>query len=310
MKGLGMIVAILLFLGGVVSADLAWARAGGGRSSGSRGSRTSSAPRSPSVAPTAPTAPPATQPAPLPQPAGGGFWRGIGGGLLGGLLGGFLLGGLFGMPRAGLGGFGLLELVMVAAVGYLIYRLVRARTPREEERGLTSVRDLGLEEPRPYAPAQGEIFRGLDAERGLQYIRQMDPGFEEGKFRDQVTDAFFRIQAAWMNRDLSPVRSLLTPEMQEICGKDLDQLKAQGRVNRLENIAVRAVEITEGWQEEGQDYIAVRFYANLLDYTVDERTGQVLEGSRTEPTKFEEFWTFTRRVGPNPWQLSAIQQPD
>jgi len=35
---------------------------------------------------------------------------------------------------------------------------------------------------------------------------------------------------------------------------------------------------------------------------------QVIDGSKTEPVKFEEYWTFTRPVGNNPWQLSAIQQ--
>ena len=57
-------------------------------------------------------------------------------------------------------------------------------------------------------------------------------------------------------------------------------------------------------------YITVRFYANLLDYTVDETTGQVVSGSKTEPVKFEEYWTFTRPVGNNPWQLSAITQAE
>jgi len=35
----------------------------------------------------------------------------------------------------------------------------------------------------------------------------------------------------------------------------------------------------------------------------------VLEGSRTDPVKFEEYWTFARPVGPNASRLSAIQQP-
>lgn len=67
--------------------------------------------------------------------------------------------------------------------------------------------------------------------------------------------------------------------------------------------------MTEAWQEGGQDFLTVRFLASLLDYAVDEVTGQVVEGSRTEPVKFEEYWTFVRAVGPNPWRLSAIQQP-
>jgi hypothetical protein len=51
-------------------------------------------------------------------------------------------------------------------------------------------------------------------------------------------------------------------------------------------------------------------YANLLDYTIDETTGQVVSGSKTEPVKFEEYWTFTLQVRNNPWQLSAINQAE
>jgi len=62
------------------------------------------------------------------------------------------------------------------------------------------------------------------------------------------------------------------------------------------------------WQESGQDYITASIYANLLDYTTDDTTGAVVAGSKTEPVKFEECWTFTRPVGNKPWQLSAINQ--
>jgi predicted lipid-binding transport protein (Tim44 family) len=54
--------------------------------------------------------------------------------------------------------------------------------------------------------------------------------------------------------------------------------------------------------------VTVYFLASLVDYTTDESGAQVLDGSRTEPVKFEEYWTFARPVGPNPWKLSAIQQ--
>jgi predicted lipid-binding transport protein (Tim44 family) len=62
------------------------------------------------------------------------------------------------------------------------------------------------------------------------------------------------------------------------------------------------------WQETGQDYATVSIYANLLDYTVDDLSGEVVSGSKAEPIKFEEFWTFTRPVGNKSWQLSAINQ--
>ena len=49
--------------------------------------------------------------------------------------------------------------------------------------------------------------------------------------------------------------------------------------------------------------------ANALDTVIDEATGQVVEGSATVPTRFVEYWTLVRPVGPNPWRLGAIQQP-
>ncbi len=52
----------------------------------------------------------------------------------------------------------------------------------------------------------------------------------------------------------------------------------------------------------------MKLYANLLDYTTDEQTGQVVSGSKTDPVKFNEYWTFTRPVGDHPWKLSAISQ--
>jgi predicted lipid-binding transport protein (Tim44 family) len=76
----------------------------------------------------------------------------------------------------------------------------------------------------------------------------------------------------------------------------------------MENIALRESEITEVWTENGEDFITVRLHANLLDYTVDARTGAVLTGSNTDPIEFQEYWTFSRPVGPNSWKLTAVQQ--
>jgi len=109
---------------------------------------------------------------------------------------------------------------------------------------------------------------------------------------------------------MSGAKNLLTEEMFKLIGDDIAKLKLENKINKLENIAVRSVDITEAWQESGKDYITVRFYANLLDYTVEEATGSVVSGSKTEPVKFEEYWTFTRPVGNHPWQLSAINQSE
>jgi predicted lipid-binding transport protein (Tim44 family) len=241
-----------------------------------------------------------------------GLMGGIGGFLLGGLLGSMLFGG---MGHGLFGGIGFLEIILIAGILYFVFAYLRRRqqsapassysyTPPQESdtgywrSGSGAATSATMNEPE----ASGDL------ERGLGYIRQMDAGFDPRQFSETASDTFFKLQAAWMARDLAPVRDLLTPEMYEVMQKDSERLRAERRIDRMDNIAVRAVEVTEAWQESGRDYVTVRFLANMLDYTLDEQTNQVIKGSRSEPVKFEEYWTFVRPVGPNPWRLSAIQQ--
>ena len=297
----------------------AFARVGGSRSSGSRGSRSMSAPTRPSqpstpsstsTSPSTTSATPSQGPTPsqVPPPQTGGFMRGMMGGLAGGFLGSMLFGGMGGLGGDGLGGgggFGMLDIVLLGGLAYLGYRFFMKR--RQEQAVLPS--QVAGTTPGPYAaPAAVADTAGEDRTKGLEYIRRMDPAFDAKVFGETASDAFFRLQGGWTRRDLSPVSGLLTDEMRATLQADADALKAKGQINRLENISVRNVEITEAWQESGRDFVTVLFQANLLDYTTDE-AGKVLSGSDTVPVKFEEFWTFTRPVGPGAWRLSAIQQP-
>ncbi len=327
-KGALVLASLVLLCAWAFQVDHAWARAGGGRSSmGSRGSRSAAPSRSytppstsrpsqpsPGYTPTRPTTPPGSQPS--------SFWRSFGGGMLGGLAGGFLFRSLFGGPAAqggwggsSGGGIGLFDILVLCGIGYLIYWYIKKK---RQEAAATQGYYQSSSQPvqMPYQPTFPPAYDTLppadqgerDLEQGLAYIRQMDASFDEARFQDQCMDTFFKVQGAYADRDMSTVRNLLTGEMYQLLQADADKLKAEHQINRLENIAVRSVDLTEAWQEAGQDYITVRVYANLLDYNVDEASGQVLSGSKTDPVKFEEYWTFSRPVGNNPWQLSAIQQ--
>jgi len=287
----------------------AWARAGGGSSGGSRGSRSYSSPARPSptpAMPSQPSSPPSSFQQPQPQRPGWG--AGLMGGLAGLALGGLLGSMLFGHGMGG--GIGILEILLIAGGAFLLFRMMRSRQAAPEPaQGYGQGRGQWQSQPQPQMYQAQPVETGpSDLDRGIANIRRMDAGFDPARFGDTASDIFFKVQAAWMNRDMSQASGAITPEMGDILQKDCDRLRGQGRINRLDNIAVRSVTVTEAWQESGQDYVTVDFLASLLDYTVDERSGQVVEGSRTDPVKFEEFWTFTRPVGPNGWRLSAIQQ--
>jgi predicted lipid-binding transport protein (Tim44 family) len=331
------ILFLFMFLAWTIPSE-ALARRGGGMSGGgsfgSRGSRSMTPvrpytpPASPGVRPSTPgqpASPYATSPRGLNQsPAGGtsSFWRGLGGGILGGLAGSMLGRWLFGGTSAeaapgagGESGFGMMDLILLGGIGLLIYLFIAKRRREQAAAALPGVHQSSMADSSlqpPYyeleAPPVSEPER--DLENGLRHIEQLDPLFAEDRFKDQAMDFFFKIQGAWADRDLATVKHLLSDEMFRLLQEDAGKMRQDGLVNRLENIAVREVNLNEAWQESGQDYITVRIYATLLDYTVNEKTGEIVEGSKIDPVKFEEYWTFVRPVGNNPWQLSAINQAE
>jgi predicted lipid-binding transport protein (Tim44 family) len=205
----------------------------------------------------------------------------------------------------------MMDILLIGALLYGIYWFIKRR--RRQAAAVASYRDsltTGAGQTAAPMTSYEPETRESDLETGLRHIRQMDPRFDEKTFTDDCMDRFFKIQGAWANRDMTDVRNLLTDEMNKTLQGEADRLRTAQQVNRLENIAVRSVEIAEVWQEKGEDFISVQIYANLLDYTTDERTGQIVSGNRTEPVKFREYWTFARPVGDHPWKLSAINQAE
>ena len=284
------------------------ARAGGGRSSGFRGSRTYQAPARPSQpAPSQPR----KEASPPPQPAGplapqpGGFMRGIAGGLVGGLLGSLLFSGLAhaGWGGFGGGGIGLFEILLFAGLGYFLYRKFRSPALATGS-GAMRYQNTG-DYISNSAPATEDVASHRPE---FSSIHMMDRSFDPSRFLKSAQELFFKVQGAWNRQDAAALSSLCEPELMRTWQQELADLRARGRKNRMDNIALSSSEISEAWTESGQDYITVRLQANLLDYAVDEKSGAVVDGSDSEPVEFEEFWTFIRPVGPNPWKLAAVQQ--
>ncbi len=282
--------------------------------SGSRGGRSFSSPKMPSrLSPGVNSfGSPGARPFPgtMPQSRDMGlsrnpFMTGLAGGLAGGFLGNMLFGGTghAAPATAPRGGIGLLDLAVLGGLLYLGWRFFkRRRAALFADAGFSPYFENEVRGQEAYG-AVGEV------EEGLLRLRQMDPGVSEDALKETFQDIFFRVQAAWMRRSLEGMYGMLAPEMVAYFGEQFAEMKRQGRINRLENIAVRNVEVTEIWQEEGRDYVTAMITANLLDYSEDERTGEVVGGDRFNPVKFQEFWTFCRDLGVSGWQLVGINQP-
>jgi predicted lipid-binding transport protein (Tim44 family) len=311
-----LLVTVLMLVG---AAGEVWARAGGG---GSRGSRSYSSPARPApMSPSSPSTPsrslnaPAPAPAPRPSPFGG-FMGALGGFMLGGLLGSLLFGGL----GSGLG-IGLMDLLLIGGGLFLLFRLMRSRRQEPAYAGVPGGSAYaGVPGGSAYAGGDQRSWSAPagaatvderapvpdDLERGLGHVRQMDPGFDAAALASDAADTFRAVQTAMSAGDLVTVRSRLAPDMLAHLEAQCTTLRRSGHRNHIERIQIERTEVTEAWQERGQDFVTVLLAGSLIDYTVD-GSGAVIAGSRTGPERFEEFWTFSRPVGPNAWKLTAIQ---
>lgn len=288
----------------LVSDDAEARSRGGGRSfSSSRSNSSATKPPQKSN----PNQPSQTMNAPR---TGSSFMRGLGGGLLGGFLGSMLLGGMSnagGMGGFGGSGIGLFEILIFGGIAYFLFRKF-ARRPKAVSDGSS----YGYSQPDDAVQGSGAP-RPIDT-RGMAFSRSGPSGTPAGEpdidpeaFREFAQDVFFKVQAAWTRRDIAVMEQYLGRDLLKEYEGHFNDLKHRGEINRLENIAVRKVEIVDSGDMDGEEFIIVRFTANLLDYTVDEATGKVIKGDPAEPVKFDEKWAFARPRGTTEWKLEGIQ---
>lgn len=249
---------------------------------------------------------------------GGSFMKGMAGGLLGGMLGGMLFRGVgHGMGGGGMGGvggsgIGLFEILIIGGIIFFLVRWFRRKKKNSSYPGIQQFANsspMANDAPPPFeeATAQNEEYSPDSIPDGLELIKLSDPQFDEETFKEIAQNVFFKVQASWMRRDIEQIKPLLVPELITQWENDFAEMRKKGEINRLENIAVRKVEIVDAWVETGEEHITLQFTANLLDYTTDE-SGQIISGDQNEPVKFDEKWTFIRNVGSANWFLAAIQE--
>ncbi len=308
----------------ILAPALAEARAGGGKSSGSRGSQTfQSTPAKPIersiTQPGAPGAQPGggminTAPRPTGQPgmAGAGMAAaGTRGGMFGspfmtGLMGGFLGAGLAGMifgssaHAAGAEGSGagsmvgmLLQFAMIGGLAYLGFALFRRFTgagrPAEATAGAH-----GNARSMPFGMAGGGDVAAVEA--GPE-VTDED--------RREFGETLAKIQKAWSEGDLAALKRLATPEMVSYFAEDRADAESRGERNVVGDVELLKGDVVDNWVEGNRQYATAVMTWSAIDYV--ERDGQVISGDPRNPVEATEAWTFVRVQG-GQWLLSAIQQ--
>jgi predicted lipid-binding transport protein (Tim44 family) len=299
------LIAATAVLSLALAPGFADARAGFGRSFGSRGGMTWSAPPSTSTAPygAQPMQRSFTPNASCPgygygaptygYGARSGFTSGLMGGLIGAGLAGLLLGHGFWGGMMGFGGFlgFLLQILLLVLLVRFLVRLFRGPSPILAGVGPGLFARAG---PTSLGPAGA---RGDAAQPPIALGPSDYQAFEQS-----LQD----IQAAWSANDVNTLGALVTPEMLSYFNEQLAEQTSRGVRNEVTDVRLLQGDLAQSWTEHGRDYASVAMRFSMIDVTRDS-LGRIVEGSPTERVSATELWTFVRSPGGR-WILSAIQQ--
>jgi len=301
MRRTGTLIALVTAIALALAPGAAFARAGLGSSSGSRGSNTYSAPPSTSTAPySAAPMQRSLTPQSAPSPAygsgysgysrGSPFMSGLMGGLIGAGIGGLLFGGGLFHGIIGFGGFlgFLLQILLLAMLVRFLFRLVM-RQP-----AFAGGNFFGRGPMPGMAPPMGGGGPGLAP---ITITPADYPQFEL---------LLQQIQAAWSAQDLRAMQSIATPEMVSYFAEQLGDLTSRGVRNTVTEVRLEKGDLAEAWAERGHEYATVAMRFSMVDVTRDS-AGHVVEGNPAQRSVVTEIWTFLRAPGGH-WILSAIQQ--
>lgn len=147
-------------------------------------------------------------------------------------------------------------------------------------------RTVTIQQPKPTEPLTNDIEK----------LKARDKNFSEEKFLDDASNLYVRLQDAWSNRDLTPVRNKLSTELYAKSERQIQNYIKNNQTNHVERVSVLNCEIIGCTSDEVNDIITVKTLARIVDYTTDDSTGNVIRGDRNREVFMTYHWTFIRSL--------------
>ncbi|MEF9935030.1 MAG: Tim44-like domain-containing protein [Clostridium sp.] len=126
--------------------------------------------------------------------------------------------------------------------------------------------------------------------------------------KNRASDVFYGYATGWMNRDLNFSREYLSERYFEEVNSKLQWMSVRGEVNilkdyKLLNLTPVSVVDRPG---DNDDVVWILVEASSIDYTINEKTNQVIDGDQRYPNSYSEYWRFIKERGN--WVLDDIRQ--
>ena len=136
-----------------------------------------------------------------------------------------------------------------------------------------------------------------------------DPAWRYDDIQKQVEKAYHKIQEAWGANNLMIAKAFLSDDLYEKFQTKLEWMSYQNRKNVMDKIRLDSAKPVMVHNEEGSanDYVWYHIDGSMVDYIIDEKTGEQISGSK-DRCSFVEYWMFVRKN--RSWVLNKILQKE
>ncbi len=152
------------------------------------------------------------------------------------------------------------------------------------------------------------VDEGSDNAAALAAMKDVEASFSVGTFLQGSRGAYEMILTAFDKGDLSTIKPFLADDVSESFAEAIAAREAQGLTIESNFIGIRelALHDVDFDRTSRRAEVSVKFTAELTSFVRD-KTGQIVEGNRSEIKRQRDIWTFARVMGSNDpnWQLVA-----
>jgi predicted lipid-binding transport protein (Tim44 family) len=138
--------------------------------------------------------------------------------------------------------------------------------------------------------------------------RKIDPAFLLSKFIEGASGAFEMVIKAFAEGKREALKFLLSKDIYDNFESELTKREAEGNVATHTIYSMQNPEVLDIEVKDNICQIVVKFVSEQFNY-IKSRTGEIIEGSASEPEHVTDIWTFERDLTskkPN-WVVVGIQ---
>ena len=136
-----------------------------------------------------------------------------------------------------------------------------------------------------------------DTLKQMSEYTAVDPDFSETQLKEKVSNMYIQMQSCWQKKNLEQLRPYFTDALYAQFDRQLEPYRTRHETNMVDRIAVLGVAFN-GWRTAGDnDEIIATVRTRIVDYTVDDKTQQVVRGDRNKEKFMTYEWTLSRKSG-------------